>query len=184
MTKSLFLLSRNWVEVALWAGSTNKNVGVEPPRRVQHEFVGVREVGISTTACGHLGDARPVQISSRVPSIRLCSSQDTPSMHSISFVYSELPGRVSIVNFKCRQEMQADLERLPFSRLLGEKRSDIKSAVCVLTCGKRPLVTTISCCLAIHVACSRSQELLVPAETILPQACCVRLHRGTSPWSM
>ena len=33
---------------ALWAGSTNKNVGVEPPRRVQHEFVGVREVGIST----------------------------------------------------------------------------------------------------------------------------------------
>ena len=33
---------------ALWAGSTIKNVGVEPPRRVQHEFVGVREVGIST----------------------------------------------------------------------------------------------------------------------------------------
>ena len=32
---------------ALWAGSTNKNVGVEPPRRVQHEFVGVRAVGIA-----------------------------------------------------------------------------------------------------------------------------------------
>ena len=60
------------------AGSTNKNLRVKPPRRVQHVFVGVREVSISTLLAAYLGDARPVQFFSRVPSIRLCSIQDTP----------------------------------------------------------------------------------------------------------
>ena len=116
----------------MWAGSANKNVGVEPLRRVQHEFVGVLEVGISTLLAAiwemHGRCNFPVESHQFV-----CAPVKTRRDARISFVYSDLPGRVSIV-----KEMQADSERLPFSRLLKEKRSDIKSAVCVLTCGNKP----------------------------------------------
>ena len=56
---------------------------------------------------------------------------------SISFVYSELPGRVSIVNFVLAGNAEW-FGASPFFSLLGEKRSDNKSAVCLLTSGKRP----------------------------------------------
>ena len=88
---------------ALWAGSTNKNGGVEPPRRVQHEFVGVREVGISTLLAAirdmHGRCNFPVESHQFV-----CAPVKTRRDARISIVFSELPARVSIVNFKCRQE--------------------------------------------------------------------------------
>ena len=85
-------------------------------------------------ACGYLGDARPVKFSNRVPSIRLSSSQDTPRCTYKLCVLSAAR-QVSIVNFKCRQEVQADSERLPF----------------FLDCSERSALTSRARCASSHV---------------------------------